>query len=178
MILSCQLSQVHIRKFQVLLSALGSDIYTSCRSYYIRSCITTPALNDIGTRVPFSAVVATSCNPIINTALTPINTAEITSESNMNGTERLLFVFLILSVHGLSIPSEKIRLDLSQTPKKASNAWSTEAILTLIGICTATGCFAIGLAWPKLRRWVCRPYHCKSLQSCASTTRSDLTDDF
>jgi hypothetical protein len=37
-----------------------------------------------------------------------------------------------------------------------AKAWSKEAILTLIGLCTAIACFIIGLAWPRLRQLLCR----------------------
>jgi hypothetical protein len=34
--------------------------------------------------------------------------------------------------------------------------WSREAILTLVGVCTAVACFIVGLAWPRLRLWLCK----------------------
>ncbi|KAH4815080.1 hypothetical protein HBH63_046410 [Parastagonospora nodorum] len=51
-----------------------------------------------------------------------------------------------------------------------ANGMSTEAVITVVGICTALACFIIGLAWPRLRTWL--SCHFKKI-----FTRDRPTDD-
>jgi hypothetical protein len=50
-----------------------------------------------------------------------------------------------------------------QIVESESNDWSKEAILTLVGVLVAVACFIIGLAWPRLRLWLCNLPKCRLL---------------
>jgi hypothetical protein len=37
---------------------------------------------------------------------------------------------------------------------RTNGSWSKEAIVSLVGVFAAVSCFIIGLAWPKISRWM------------------------
>lgn len=67
-----------------------------------------------------------------------------------------LFAFCIPSIiaHPLyDVPRAETPQDLSPTAR--TNApWSKEAIISLVGVFAAVSCFVIGLAWPRISRWM------------------------
>jgi hypothetical protein len=67
-----------------------------------------------------------------------------------------IYVSLYRHVTALPYPLPIIPPLDTQNDISHANIWSKEAILTLVGVCTAVACFIIGLAWPRLRRWLCR----------------------
>ncbi|KAH4054444.1 hypothetical protein HBH49_080380 [Parastagonospora nodorum] len=60
----------------------------------------------------------------------------------------LIFVFSP-GVAAFPLPSSLVPQAFTSTP--ASEPWSKEAIIALIGVCIALACFVIGLAWKPLR---------------------------
>ncbi|KAF2131215.1 hypothetical protein P153DRAFT_384435 [Dothidotthia symphoricarpi CBS 119687] len=75
----------------------------------------------------------------------------------MSYTKLLPSIILVSLAYGWPVPSD-VPLDQPQAPKTRPDPWSTEAILTLIGICTAIACFVMGLVLPKWRSWLCIPF--------------------
>lgn len=47
------------------------------------------------------------------------------------------------------------------TTASQSSGWSREAVLTLVGICTAILCFLIGLGSRRMRKLIGKGYTCK-----------------
>ena len=66
------------------------------------------------------------------------------------------FVFYIHSViaHPVSDASGSDRLPVASASVQDDKSWSKEAIITLVGVFAAVSCFIIGLAWPRMSRWM------------------------
>jgi hypothetical protein len=63
-----------------------------------------------------------------------------------------------------------------------ATSWSKEAKITLLGVCFALACFIVGLAWPRLRKfihnakapkWSCSILERKTYRSCSNPPMAD-----
>lgn len=51
------------------------------------------------------------------------------------------------------VPRSGLLQDLLSTAR-TNKSWSKEAIISLVGVFAAVSCFVIGLAWPRISRWM------------------------
>lgn len=74
------------------------------------------------------------------------------------------FLFSMQWVQVLAYPATESTavpvLVITSEAQSTTNGMSIEAVITVMGICTALACFIIGLAWPRLRAWL--SFHFKS----------------
>jgi hypothetical protein len=76
---------------------------------------------------------------------------------------RLLSTIVYLAHNRNALPAVLPATSLAYNPntEPKSNDWSKEAVLTLVGVLAAVACFIIGLAWPRLRTWLCNLPKCQ-----------------
>ena len=84
-------------------------------------------------------------------------------------------LFQLLSLFLLIHRTIALPVDTTRDNNSNSNTWSKEAILTLLGVCTAIACFIIGLAWRRLRVWLCDLFTCQPPTFISFTLNLNLT---